>query len=129
MGHPARVVAFAIVSMVLSATAAFAQSATADEAVAPNGHVVQGLSLTPAQRHAIYTAVFQQRARPSPVMLSAAVGAPVPQAAELSDLPAAATGDNPQAADLKYAMVDKDVVVVDPVRMRVVDVIHGGNVP
>jgi hypothetical protein len=129
LGNLFRIAAFTLATIVLSATAAFAQSATPDEAMSPNGGVALGLTLTPAQKSAIYNAVFQQRAKPSAVMISTAVGAPVPQAAELSDLPAAATGDNPQAADLKYATVDKDVVVVDPVRMRVVDVIHDGIAP
>jgi hypothetical protein len=30
---------------------------------------------------------------------------------------------------LKYAMVGDDVVVVDPVTMRVVDIIHGSTRP
>jgi len=48
----------------------------------------------------------------------------------LHDLPDAPLGNPDQAVDdsnvrvLKYAMVADDVVVVDPIAMRVVDVIH-----
>jgi hypothetical protein len=30
---------------------------------------------------------------------------------------------------LKYAMVESDVVVIDPIKTRIVDVIHGGARP
>jgi Protein of unknown function (DUF1236) len=115
---------------VLGSAAALAQSAGLDEAIQPNGTVVQNLELTAAQKSAIYHAVFQQRMRPYTVLLTAAVGAPVPQSVELTDLPDAATAGDPYAANLKYAMVDtNNIVVVDPVLMRVVDVIHDSIKP
>jgi hypothetical protein len=129
MGQLLRVSAFAIVAMVLGSAAAQAQTAMPDEAIAPGGNVMGSLVLTPAQKSAIYNAVFERRVKPSAVLLSTAVGAPVPQSAELIDLPDAAAGDSPWAADLKYATVDGDVVVVDPVRMRVVYVIHDSAKP
>jgi len=36
--------------------------------------------------------------------------------------------DDPNARVLKYAMVADDVVVIDPIVMRVVDVIHRAGV-
>jgi Protein of unknown function (DUF1236) len=121
--------ALVVAGLVLGSAAAFAQSAGPDEAVEPNGAVAQNLTLTPAQKSAIFNAVFQQGLKPYTVLLAAAVGAPVPQSVELIDLPDAATAGNPWAVDLKYALVEDNVVVVDPVRMRVVDVIHGGARP
>ena len=108
---------------------ALAQSAGADEAVQPNGTVGQTLALTAGQRSAIYNIVIRERAKPYADQMSVAVGAPVPPTIELVDLPDQATANNPSAALLKYAMVHGDVVVVDPVAMRVVDVIRNGAKP
>jgi hypothetical protein len=108
---------------------AFAQSAGPDEAIQPNGTVRQNLPLTAGQRSAIYNIVIRQRAKPHADQISVAVGAPVPPTVDLVDLPDQATADNPSAALLKYAMVHGDVVVVDPVAMRVVDVIRNGAKP
>lgn len=122
--------------IVLGCAAAGAQSAGPDEAIGPNGKMTQDLALTAVQKKAIHDVVFQQgvkpyiRAKPDSAALAASIGAPVPQSAELAGLPDAATANDPWATDLKYAMVDNDIIViVDPVRMQVVDVIRGGAVP
>lgn len=105
---------------------AFAQSAVTEEAIAPNGAVMHSHAFTAEQRHAIYTAAIRQKTRSPADRVPAAVGAAVPTAVELRDLPGQA-GDGVGAAPaLKYALVDSDVVVVDPLAMRVVDVIRGG---
>jgi hypothetical protein len=106
---------------------ALAQSAGPDEAVQPNGAVTQPLALTAAQKIAIYNAIVGLAVRPRAERISLNVGAPVPPFAELHDLPDQAGAGNP--AHLKYAMVENDVVVVDPVMMRVVDVIRSGARP
>jgi hypothetical protein len=108
---------------------ALAQSAGLDEAIQPNGTVRQNLALTAGQRSAIYDIVIRQRAKPYANQIIVTVGAPVPPTIDLVDLPVQATADNPSAALLKYAMVHGDVVVVDPVAMRVVDVIRNGVKP
>jgi hypothetical protein len=109
----------------VGAASAHAQSAGPDEALGPNGAVSAArLTLTPTQRSAIYNAVARQRVQGWGRAIVAAIGAPVPPSAALRDLPDQAAG----IADggfLKYAMVENDVVLVDPIRMRVVDVIHG----
>jgi hypothetical protein len=68
-----------------------------------------------------------------PGAVPSAVGAAVSPAAELAVLPhqaaAIASVDDAPGKDLKYAMVEDDVVVVDPVKLRVVEVIHGNNRP
>jgi hypothetical protein len=107
-----------------AAGGAAAQSVGADEAVGPGGTVTLNLTLTPVQRRAVYNAVVQQRVQASGRTIVAAIGALVPPSAALRDLPDQAAG----IADggfLKYAMVENDVVLVDPITMRVVDVIHG----
>lgn len=108
---------------------ATAQSAGLDEVMGPDGPVAPTLSLTAAQRAAIYTAVMQQRVRSSGTAIPPVVGAAVPPSATLSDLPAGIALAADEAGDLKYATVANDVVVVDPIRMRVVDVIHSGGRP
>lgn len=106
------------------AGAASAQTVGPDEAVEPDGAVSQTLALTASQKTAIYAAVVRQRARTSNSEIVAAVGAPVPPSAELRDLPDQVVVNGPRGRFLKYAMVEDDVVVVDPIGMRVLDVIH-----
>lgn len=116
-------------ALLFGAGGACAQSASPDEAVGPNGAVTQRLALTPVQRSAIYNAVVQQRMRGSSRGIAATIGAPVPPSTVLRDLPDQAALGSGEAGLLKYAMVADDVVVVDPISMRVVDVIHRGARP
>jgi hypothetical protein len=124
--------AFLLASL-LGITGAAAQAIGPDEAVGPSGSLAQQTVLSPQQRRAIYESVVRQRVRPAGRIVAAAVGAPVPPSLVLQDLPDQ-PGDPDQAADdlgvrvLKYAMVADDVVVVDPIAMRVVDVIHRDGV-
>jgi hypothetical protein len=121
--------AAALFGLLFGMAPALAQSAGPDEAIQPNGTVRQNLALTAGQRSAIYDIVIRQRAKPYASQIIVTVGAPVPPTIDLVDLPVQATADNPSAALLKYAMVHGDVVVVDPVAMRVVDVIRNGVKP
>lgn len=123
------IVAFAFGSFVFGSTVASAQTVEPDEAVDAQGTVAPRLSLTEAQKSAIYNAVLAQRVRNSAAQVPAAVGALVPPAVELAELPDQSADDpssHPETRDLKYAMVQDDVVVIDAVNMRVVEVIHGG---
>ena len=121
--------AAALLGLFFGIAPALAQSAGPDEAVQPNGTVTQTLALTAGQRSAIYNIVIRQRAKPHADQIAVTVGAPVPPTIDLVDLPDQATVNNPSTALLKYAMVHGDVVVVDPVAMRVVDVIRNGAKP
>ena len=115
-------------------TSAAAQSFGPDEAVGPPGSVSQQTVLSPQQRRAIYEAVVRQGGQFAAPAIAAVVGAPVPPSLLLQDLPDPAVGnadqmaDDPNARVLKYAMVADDVVVIDPIVMRVVDVIHRAGV-
>ena len=108
---------------------ASAQTAGSDEAVNPNGAVAGKLTLTAAQKSAIYNAVLQQRVRIRGANIAATIGAPVPASAELRDLPGQGTDSDDSTPLLKYAMVENNVVVVDPFSMRVVEVIREGVKP
>jgi hypothetical protein len=115
-------------------TSVAAQSFGPDEAVGPPGSVSQQTVLSPQQRRAIYEAVVRQGGQFAGPAIAATVGAPVPPSLLLQDLPepsmgnAAQPADDPNARVLKYAMVADDVVVIDPIVMRVVDVIHRSGV-
>jgi hypothetical protein len=124
-----RISAAALLGLFFGIAPALAQSAGPDEAVQPDGTVRQNLALTAGQRSAIYNIVIRERAKPHADQIIVTVGAPVPPTINLVDLPDQATVNNPSAALLKYAMVHGDVVVVDPVAMRVVDVIRNGVKP
>jgi len=123
-----------VLALLPAITSVAAQSFGPDEAIGRSGSVAQRTILTPQQRRAIYEAVGRQRLRSSELAIAAVVGAPVPPSLLLQDLPDQPTGDPDAAADdsnvrlLKYAMVADDVVVVDPIAMRVVDVIHRNGV-
>ena len=118
---------FIAFACILGSTAAFAQSVGADEAVTSYGAVIQKLGLTPVQKSAIYNAVVQQRVRASTTQIEPTVGAPVSRSVQLAELPRQAEIDG--ALSLKYAMVADDVIIVDPIRLRVVDIIHGSTSP
>jgi hypothetical protein len=132
MTHPS-VPALAIVAVLFSVTAACAQSAGPVEAIGPDGAVIQPVvqptALTPVQRSALYNTATHRHIATNAGEVTAAVGAVVPPSIELGDLPDVPTlGDDPDTV-LKYATVEGDLVVVDPIRMRVVEVIHPGAGP
>jgi hypothetical protein len=117
-----------LIALIAGPTAAFAQSVGPDEIV--NAGKSRQLALTEAQKSAIYKAVLANHARRTasgPNAVPAAIGARVSPAAELAALPDQA--DAGSDLDLKYAMVEGDLIVVDPVGMRVIDVIHGSAIP
>jgi hypothetical protein len=88
-----------------------------------SGAVQQKPLLSPAQRSAIYAEVIKDPSKSSPQRFSAVVGADVPPMIELYALPDDAAAAAPAVKLYKYTMVDDKVVVVDPTKMRIVDVI------
>lgn len=88
-----------------------------------SGAVQQKPLLSPEQRSAIYAEVIKDPSKSSPQRFSAVVGADVPPMIELYALPDDATAIVPAVKLYKYTMVDDKVVVVDPTKMRIVDVI------
>ena len=86
----------------------------------------QKLELTPAERKAIYAAVSKDKSKVAPQSFSTKVGDDVPPMIELYSLPDETVAENPAAELYKYTMVENEVVVVDPTRMRIVDRIGPG---
>jgi hypothetical protein len=106
---------------------ACAQALGPDVAHGPTAHAKQTIALTPAQKTAIYGALLRQRLRTSGADIPLVVGAPVPRATVLLTVPEEVAGAAEAAGFLKYAMVDGNVVLIDPISMRVIDIIGGGG--
>jgi hypothetical protein len=97
-----------------------AQADAASQSQPPNPQI----QLDPVQRAAIVTAVRDTKIPPPGRSFNLSVGAEVPPSIELYVLPIAALSQAPEVRNLKYTMVQNQVVLVDPLQMRVVDVIR-----
>jgi len=82
------------------------------------------MQLTPEQKRAIITAVKDVKIPPPSNAFTVAVGAQVPPSIELYALPIAALSQAPEVKLLRYTMVQNQVVLVDPTKLRVVEVIR-----
>jgi hypothetical protein len=97
------------------------------EALSSSASMKPNIALTASQKSAIYGAVLRQRLRSaSAADIPLIVGAPVPHSALLLALPDEAASDEDAAQFLKYAIVEGNVVLVDSISMRVIDILHGG---
>lgn len=83
------------------------------------------VQLSAAQKTAIVEAIRQKGANAPPPSLNfrAAAGEMVPPSIELYAIPDTALAQAPEAKNLRYTMVENNVVLVDPLTMRVVDII------
>lgn len=88
-----------------------------------NGAAQQKLVLTPEQRRAVYAAATKDKSKTAKIRFPATIGADVPPMLELYTLPDDAVAGNQSAKFFEYTIVQDKVVLVDPTRMRVVDVI------
>lgn len=79
--------------------------------------------LTPGQRRVIYDSVAKDKSKTAKVNFAPAVGADVPPMIELYTLPDQVLAENHAAGLFEYTLEQDKVVLVDPTRMRVVDVI------
>jgi hypothetical protein len=96
---------------------------------AVSGAIEQKPLLTPAQQRSIYAEVSKDKSKISPKDFSPVIGADVPPMIELYTLPDSALASVPGAKIYKYTMLEKKVVIVDPTRMRVIDVIDPAPQP
>lgn len=112
-----------IVAALLALAAGMPQAAAQAVNGAP-ARLAPHIALSPAQKRAIYAAVSRQRLRTSAADIPLIFGATVPRSAALLTLPDAARGGDLSGQDLKYATVDDNVVLVDSISMRVIDIIH-----
>jgi hypothetical protein len=91
---------------------------------APRATQPSELQLSAAQRTAILNAIRQDNRKISPGNFPAAVGGQVPPSIDLYPLPNGALAQAPELSILKYTMTQNNIVLVDPTRMRVVEVIR-----
>jgi hypothetical protein len=128
MSSRLRVAALTALPLFLVPCVTAAQSVGPIEIIKPGGTVNQQLVLTPAQRSAIVNAVARDRVGASSDRVHAVIGAPVPPSVELREIPSE-TADDESTTSLKYATVGHAIVVVDPIEMRVVEVIADHHKP
>jgi hypothetical protein len=81
------------------------------------------IQLTPEQKRAIVTAVRDVKIPAPGNAFTVAVGAQVPPSIELYALPITALSQAPEAKLLRYTIVQNQVVLVDPTKLRVIEVI------
>jgi hypothetical protein len=122
MRHRAIPIAFATLAITCWAGVQYASSQTADETTIVNPANPK-LVLTAAQRQAIYSAIGKDKNKVAPKQFPAVVGAEVPPMIVLYALPDSAVSDIPAAKFFEYTMLQDKVVLVDPTKMRVVDII------
>ena len=107
-----------------SMSVAAAQTTGPIEAPGPNGSVNQQLALTHEQKSAILKTVGTDKSKATHIPFSATVGGDVPPSINLYALPIEALNNNAAAKLYQFTLVQGDVVIVDPTRMRVVEVIR-----
>jgi hypothetical protein len=118
-GFPKFTITLAIALFWLMGVAA-AQTHRTDSAAAP------ALELSAGQKQTIYESVSAtQKNSPAPPGFRATVGARVPNTIELRPVPATIAALIPETAGHEVAMVEKEVVLVDPNSKRVVAVVVG----
>jgi Protein of unknown function (DUF1236) len=121
--HPIAVLLFVCASSFMggSVQLAVAQPKPIEETV---GHSdVQALDLTDAQKRAIYQEARKDRSKVAPSHFATHVGAEVPPMIALYPLPDAILDNDPVTKFYQFTRVEDQVVLVDPIKMRVVAVI------
>jgi hypothetical protein len=118
-------IAVSVMALIWSAGPQHADAQATDPGNAPPSlsSSDQKLVLTQAQRRAIYAAATRDQIKPPQRRFPAEIGAEVPPMIELNPLPDEAVADNPTAKFYEYTVVQDRVVLVDPTKMRVIDVI------
>jgi len=113
-----RICMLALVFALCAPACASAQTPAADSSVGP------ALELSAAQKQTIYQSVSAtQKNNPAPTGFRAAIGAQVPDAVELQPMPSTLATLIPETANYDVAMVEKQVMLVDPKSKRVVAVV------
>jgi hypothetical protein len=110
----------AVLTLAITATAGFAQTPAQDSALG------SALELSAPQKATIYQSVSKtQKNNAAPTGFRASVGATVPAAIELAAMPPTIEELMPQTRGLQVAMVEKQVMLVDPKTKQVLSVIAG----
>jgi len=110
-------------ALLIATTAANAQT-TIIERDNPSVVTRERIELTPAQRTTIYRTVTRARVRAAEPGFAVRLGARVPQAVELSEIPTAVIEEVPTVRRYRYMVVNNEVVLVDPITSEVVEIIR-----
>jgi Protein of unknown function (DUF1236) len=81
--------------------------------------------LSAAQRTAAWNALSKQATNQNVAGFDATIGTFVPSNVKIEPIPSKATANNPQLRPYDYAMVDHDLVIVDPTNKVIADVWKG----
>jgi hypothetical protein len=82
------------------------------------------LELSPQQRASIYQALTQSHRHTSSPSVRLSIGADVPPSAELYTMPDNILAELPATKFYKYVVVQNQVVIIDPITLKVVDIIR-----
>lgn len=122
--HIATLMAIGAAAYIFSGALNCAQAQSTDtQTKTTAGSEQHTIALTAEQRRAIYAAVSRDRSKAAKTQFSPTIGAEVPPMIELYALPDQILADNHAAESYEYTLEQDKVVLVDPTRMRVVDVI------
>jgi uncharacterized protein DUF1236 len=109
--------------LLASAAAATAQT-TIIERDSPAVIRRERIELTPAQRTTIYRTVTRERLQAAEPGFAVTLGARVPEAVELQDIPSAVVAEVPSVRRYRYMVVNNEVLLVDPATSQVVEIIR-----
>jgi hypothetical protein len=114
----------AVAVMVLLAASASSAQAQATNAVGDAGPGLKGIGLTPVQRRFIYENTSGDRQQQVP-RAQVALGAEVPDALILNEMPIHVKDEIGLLRDFKFAVVEgaQSVLIVDPASRKVVDIV------
>jgi len=112
---------FAFMTLVGAVVAAAAQTPTQDAAAGP------AIELSSVQREIIYQSISTtQKNQAAPTGFRVSVGGTVPPAIGLVPLPDIVTAIVPQVGVFEVAMIEKQVVIIDPHTRQIAAVIQEG---
>jgi hypothetical protein len=82
------------------------------------------LNLTASQRHEIWQGVSKQATKETPPAgFKATVGAALPSSIKMQPLPTSVSKQVPAVKSDEYAMLQKQVLIVDPSSKKIVDIV------
>jgi len=118
---------FGCVAAILAVTTVANAQTTIIERDNPSVITRERVELSPAQRTTIYRTVTGERVRtrtPPTATVDVRLGARVPQAVELIEIPSAVVEEVPTVRGYRYMVINNEVVLVDPATSEVVEIIR-----
>jgi hypothetical protein len=110
------------VALALIASAGVAGAAGMNNSAATSDH----LNLTSAQQKEIWQGVSKQASKETaPAGFKATVGAAAPSSIKLQPLPSTVASEVPAVKPYDFAMLQNQVLIVDPSSRKIVDIVTG----